>query len=542
MDAFVAIETEGRWTRGATVVDLDGRLGRAPNARVATDLDVDALLGPGRRRGRAAGALTVAPARARAAARVRRQRRRARARDPRRAAARALRRADARDLHDDHRRRARRDRDRRRGSAAARRTASPARPLLALLLAGGGLLALLTVPLVRVLGEAFEGAGTASAMALALFALLPAATVLSAVTPVVVKLELGDLAASGTVVGRLSGWATAGALAGTFATGFVLVPLLPVRATVIGIGALLVLAGLAVGLLFRALPGGTALAVAGAAALLAAVAAVSGSRCATESVYFCANVVDRSGTAGGPHARARRPAPLLRRPRRPAPPRVRLHALDGRRDRRAAPARRRRSTRSSSAAAGSRSRATSRRPGPARARACSRSTGQLVDLARDRARAAHRPGPAGRGRRRARHAARRARRVRRPRGRRRVRRAARSRGTSPRREFAADVRRVLRPDGIYLLNVIDFGDLDLVRAEAATLLGVFADVRLVARPGPAGGNLVLIASPRRLPAAVASRSRGARTLDRAAVGRFAGDAAALTDDDAPVDQLLTAGT
>ena len=37
---FVAIETEGRWTRGATVVDLHGRLGREPNARVAMQLDV----------------------------------------------------------------------------------------------------------------------------------------------------------------------------------------------------------------------------------------------------------------------------------------------------------------------------------------------------------------------------------------------------------------------------------------------------------------------------------------------------------------------
>ena len=33
--AFLAIETAGRWTRGATVVDLDGRLGHAPNAQVA---------------------------------------------------------------------------------------------------------------------------------------------------------------------------------------------------------------------------------------------------------------------------------------------------------------------------------------------------------------------------------------------------------------------------------------------------------------------------------------------------------------------------
>ena len=38
-ETFVAVETEGRWTRGATVVDLHGRLGRPPNARVALELD-----------------------------------------------------------------------------------------------------------------------------------------------------------------------------------------------------------------------------------------------------------------------------------------------------------------------------------------------------------------------------------------------------------------------------------------------------------------------------------------------------------------------
>jgi inosine-uridine nucleoside N-ribohydrolase len=40
VEVFVAIETEGPWTRGATVVDLHGRFGRAPNARVAMELDV----------------------------------------------------------------------------------------------------------------------------------------------------------------------------------------------------------------------------------------------------------------------------------------------------------------------------------------------------------------------------------------------------------------------------------------------------------------------------------------------------------------------
>jgi purine nucleosidase/pyrimidine-specific ribonucleoside hydrolase len=39
-EVFVAIETEGRWTRGATVVDVHGRFGRSPNARVAMELDV----------------------------------------------------------------------------------------------------------------------------------------------------------------------------------------------------------------------------------------------------------------------------------------------------------------------------------------------------------------------------------------------------------------------------------------------------------------------------------------------------------------------
>jgi purine nucleosidase/pyrimidine-specific ribonucleoside hydrolase len=37
--SFVAVETEGRWTRGATVVDLNDRLGRPHNARVALELD-----------------------------------------------------------------------------------------------------------------------------------------------------------------------------------------------------------------------------------------------------------------------------------------------------------------------------------------------------------------------------------------------------------------------------------------------------------------------------------------------------------------------
>jgi pyrimidine-specific ribonucleoside hydrolase len=39
VDAVVAVETEGRWTRGMTVVDLHDRYERPPNARVAMELD-----------------------------------------------------------------------------------------------------------------------------------------------------------------------------------------------------------------------------------------------------------------------------------------------------------------------------------------------------------------------------------------------------------------------------------------------------------------------------------------------------------------------
>ena len=45
VEAFVGIETTGTFTRGATVVDLHGRLGREPNAQVAVGLDVDRFFG-----------------------------------------------------------------------------------------------------------------------------------------------------------------------------------------------------------------------------------------------------------------------------------------------------------------------------------------------------------------------------------------------------------------------------------------------------------------------------------------------------------------
>ena len=93
------------------------------------------------------------------------------------------------------------------GAALGGRAADSVEPrlLLPVLLAAGGALAIATVPLVRVLGPALRGGGDFAALVISLMALLPAAAVLSAVTPAVAKLQLDDLGSTGSVVGRAVG-------------------------------------------------------------------------------------------------------------------------------------------------------------------------------------------------------------------------------------------------------------------------------------------------------------------------------------------------
>jgi spermidine synthase len=115
-------------------------------------------------------------------------------------------------------------------------------------------------------------------------------------------------------------------------------------------------------------------------------------------------------------------------------------------------------------------------------------------------------------------------------------------------EFVADVHRVLRQDGIYVLNVIDHDPWHLLSAEVATIAHKFPHVALLARPEQlapgGGGNAVIVASD--LPIDVAGlaeraavRGEPASVLDGDAALRFAGDAPVLTDDWAPVDQLIS---
>lgn len=117
-------------------------------------------------------------------------------------------------------------------------------------------------------------------------------------------------------------------------------------------------------------------------------------------------------------------------------------------------------------------------------------------------------------------------------------------------EFMGEVERVLRPDGVLVMNLIDGPELGFVRAQAATLRARWDDVAIVSGTatleGRGGGNVVLVASDARIDAGailerVATWGEPPVTgiiHGDPAVTAFIGEASILTDDHAPVDQLL----
>jgi hypothetical protein len=116
------------------------------------------------------------------------------------------------------------------------------------------------------------------------------------------------------------------------------------------------------------------------------------------------------------------------------------------------------------------------------------------------------------------------------------------------REMAADIARVLRPGGVYAQNVIDYPPNRFIRAEAATVAAAFRHVALIAPQdaldGKVGSNFVLVASQQPLLlAALGPRldrlQEPVRLLSGAELTAFIGGARLLTDDYAPVDQLLS---
>jgi MFS family permease len=414
----------------------------------------------------------------------------------------------------------------------------PPRRVAAAALAVGGLGVLAVRPLVRLTGPLL-GSGASAAVLLVGCSTLVAVTALSMVTPAVTRARLSGLDGSGTVVGSLSAAGTVGALAGTFATGFVLVALLPVTAILIGTAAACLLLALFVAT-FR--PRGAVLRVGAAAVILgAALVAVPG-RCDVDTVYYCAQVRPDPARASG-----------------------RVLVLDDLRhsyvDLADAAHLEFGYTRSFAAAvdatfpAGAPLRAVHVGGGGftmprwlAATRPGSTSTvlevdRGVVDLARRTLAVDAIPVLDVR-----------------------LGDARRTLAALPdasadlvvgdafgarsvpwhlaTAEFVDQVRRVLRPGGLYVLNVIDNDPLRLLAAEAATLAAAFDHVALLARPDQlapgGGGNAVLVASDAPLDAAaLVARTGPGGMLDDAATRAFAAERGViLTDDHAPVEQLL----
>jgi len=108
-------------------------------------------------------------------------------------------------------------------------------------------------------------------------------------------------------------------------------------------------------------------------------------------------------------------------------------------------------------------------------------------------------------------------------------------------EFAAEVRRVLRPGGIYAVNVADGPPLRFARGQVATLRTAFAEICLLAEPGTLRGrrfgNLVAVASDDELPieALVRRCARDpmpSRVVHGDDLDRFVGSARPVRDADA----------
>ncbi|MEW6474827.1 MAG: fused MFS/spermidine synthase [Actinomycetota bacterium] len=423
----------------------------------------------------------------------------------------------------------------------------PRRTLGPLLVAGGGL-AMLSVPLIHGAGSNRLG-DPSEIVTLAFIGFFAPSAVLSAVSPTIVKLQLRDLNVTGQVVGRLSAIGTAGAIAGTFVAGFVLVAAAATSTVIVALGSALVATGFVLWLsLLRPRPSAMTLGL----ALIATIGAgglawASDGPCDVETRYHCARVVPDEARPGGralwldilrhSYVDLNDPAHLelryskvfadvigaSRPPTGARPPDV-LHIGGG----------------------GFTMPRYLTATYPGSRHLVYEIDPDLVDLAREQlglvtgpnlqvevgdARLLMRRLPPG------------------------------SQDIAigdafgdlavpwhlTTREFAAELHRVLRPDGFYVLNLIDYPPLRFARAQVATLAAVFDHVLVIAPPmflaGDSGGNYVVAASdrpfdPSRVEALIRARQGEEEAIVDGEAIRFAGDGRVLTDDYAPVDQWL----
>jgi len=425
------------------------------------------------------------------------------------------------------------------------------RAMLGPLVVVGGVLALIAPPFVDILGGGLRGGGQPVIVLLAFVGFFAPAAVLSAVSPTVVKIQLADLHETGSVVGRLSALGTAGAIFGTFATGFVLVAALPSRPILLVLGAALVLIGIVLTAGLRRPRTPVALGPAALMALVAIAAPVSISLvapnpCDEETAYFCVRVehdaerttgrllildtlrhsyVDLADATHLEFPYAQTISDVIERSFPEGVPLDTLHIGGG-------------------GFTMPRYLAATR---PDSTNVVLELDAGLVDIARRELGLRDAPGldiRTGDAR-------------------------MTLRGTPAgafdlvigdafggpsvpwhltTREFVEQIHDRLRPGGVYVMNLIDYPPLDFARAEAATLIAVFAHVSVLAPPerlvNAAGGNFILVGSDAPIPidailARNAARGDDESALTDGAARAFAQGARVLTDDFAPVDQLIT---
>jgi hypothetical protein len=165
------------------------------------------------------------------------------------------------------------------------------KPLIPLALALGGALAIGSVPIIRILGDATLDASPVAVVILASAGFLLPSAVLSSVSPMVVKLRLRSTDETGAVVGRLSAIGTAGSLVGVFTTGFVFVAQFPITPVIVGVGSGLIVLGFVTRALLRPTSDPSRMAACVALAIAAgALTVVVPSRCNDDTTYYCARV------------------------------------------------------------------------------------------------------------------------------------------------------------------------------------------------------------------------------------------------------------
>ncbi|MEV6490414.1 fused MFS/spermidine synthase [Actinoplanes sp. NPDC051633] len=408
----------------------------------------------------------------------------------------------------------------------------------------------ITLPLVRWGGEVLRGGAAPAVLLLAAMAVFLPAFLLAGITPLVVKLQLGDLRKTGQVVGRLSSFGTLGAITATLGTGFIFVAALPSSAIILTLAGVLAVSGFGLGWYLRRstiTPGKprTRAALAAVGLVGAGLGALAPTPCDVETAYHCARIDHDPALASGRTLilnSARHSYVDLDDPenlefaytqwlgavtdtvRPPDAPLSALHLGGG----------------------GFTMPAYVAATRPGSDQQVIELDGGLVEL--DERELGLRTGPQLRVR------------V----GDARVGLAAERTEAYDlvigdafghlvvpwhlaTKEMAADIARVLKTDGVYAQNVIDYPPDRFVRAELATVAAVFPHVALIAPPaaikGETGANFVIVGSksPLRLTVlrdALDLADEPVSLLSGPELDDFVGDARVLTDDYAPVDQLL----